>query len=182
MNQPVAVITTGIGQDAAAMCVYEVLLRCGAAATMRDATYSGTSGWSPQLGGVLNNGSCEAGRANDNGRITRVGDVCVSPFAVNWSCRQASWSMTAEGYPNQCTFPKQLFSAQSDFLFGQCEFTGSTARAALPFADEVIAAARKGLGVTPPLVQRPEKLQKDESQLWSDMAQGTKVCRIIVVY
>ncbi|KIY99607.1 hypothetical protein MNEG_8352 [Monoraphidium neglectum] len=29
MRQSVAVITTGIGQDAAAMCVYEVLTRCG---------------------------------------------------------------------------------------------------------------------------------------------------------
>lgn len=60
---------TGIGQDAAAMCVYEVLLRCGR--WVKDATYAGTSGWSPQLGGILNNGTCEGGQANANGKITR---------------------------------------------------------------------------------------------------------------
>lgn len=51
------------------MCVFEVLLRCGA--RVKDAVSSGTSGWSPQLGGILNNGTCEGGKANDNGRITR---------------------------------------------------------------------------------------------------------------
>ena len=51
------------------MCVQEVLMRCGG--LIKDATYSGTSGWSPQLGGVINNGTCEAGKANGNGKIAR---------------------------------------------------------------------------------------------------------------
>jgi hypothetical protein len=51
------------------MCVLDLLLRCGP--RVRDALFSGTSGWSPQLGGVLTNGTCEAGAANGNGRLTR---------------------------------------------------------------------------------------------------------------
>jgi hypothetical protein len=51
------------------MCVYEVLTRCGH--LVREATFSGTSGWSPQLGGIINNGSCEAGSADTNGKVAR---------------------------------------------------------------------------------------------------------------
>jgi hypothetical protein len=58
--------------------------------------------------------------------------------------------MTAEKFPNVCNFPDQLFSAQSDFLFGKCSFHGPTVLASIPFALEVTAAAQKGLKTMPP--------------------------------
>lgn len=70
----------------------------------------------------------------------RTGDVCVSPFSVNWDCRKASWSMSAEGYPNQCTFPQQSFLSADASLFGQCQFTDVSARE-LALSDEVLGAA-----------------------------------------
>lgn len=50
-------------------------MRCGP--VVKDATYSGTSGWSPQLGGVINAGTCEKGEGNNNGQIMRCARVGV---------------------------------------------------------------------------------------------------------
>ncbi len=58
---------TGIGPTSSALCVIDVMQKCGS--RVRDVFFSGTSGWSPQLGGVLNNGSCSS--PNTNGQITR---------------------------------------------------------------------------------------------------------------
>ncbi|KAI8467059.1 MAG: hypothetical protein J3K34DRAFT_524060 [Monoraphidium minutum] len=170
MRQRVAVVTTGIGPEATAMCVFEVLTRCGR--DIRDATYSGTSGWSPQLGGILNNGSCEAGSANSNGKLARIGDVCVSPFAVNWDCRIAPWSGTAAGYDDQCTFPGQQFGPLDPQLFGICAYYSGPVTSSLGLADEVLAAAAKGAASFPP---RPASIEATEKQYWAAMANGTKV-------
>ncbi len=61
------VVCAGIGPAAAALCTLEVLSACGA--HIREILYFGTSGWSPQFGGVLNPPNCQA--ANNNGRINR---------------------------------------------------------------------------------------------------------------
>ena len=58
--------------------------------------------------------------------------------------------MTSQAFPNVCSFPDQLFNAQSDFLFGQCSYYGPVIQASLPFAAEVTAAAKKGLKTVPP--------------------------------
>lgn len=63
----------GIGPLASGLCVNDILNRCGP--LIKDVFYSGTSGWSPQLGGVINTGTCESGSANTNGQIVR----CVAP-------------------------------------------------------------------------------------------------------
>lgn len=78
----------------------------------------------------------------------RLGDVCVSAYSVNWDCRQASWSETADNYPNQCTFPKQRNGPSSEFLFGQCQFTNVTQRE-LSLADEVLSAAAAKANLLP---------------------------------
>lgn len=74
--------------------------------------------------------------------------MCVSPFSVNWDCRMASWSMSAAGYPNQCTFPQQSGSPAQSSLFGQCQFTDVTQRE-LTLSDEVLKAATAGAGSLP---------------------------------
>lgn len=66
--------------------------------------------------------------------------MCVSPFSVNWDCRKASWDASAQGFPNQCSFPEQAFGASSSELFGQCQFT-DISRAQLAMSDEVLAVA-----------------------------------------
>ncbi len=79
----------GIGPPAAGLCTLEVVSACGP--WIREIIYFGTSGWSPQLGGVLNPPECS--KANDNDRIARLGDICISPFTVNWTCKKATWDM-----------------------------------------------------------------------------------------
>lgn len=73
--------------------------------------------------------------------VCRLGDVCVSPFAVNWDCRLASWTQTAKAYPNQCTFPEHFEGPFATCLFGQCVFTNIPA-GSLALSDELIRAAR----------------------------------------
>lgn len=76
----------------------------------------------------------------------RVGDICVSPYSVNWDCRQASYLQTcgvSQG-GNQCVYPEQNYDASASYLFGQCEFYNIT-KGELALADEVLAAlAAKG--------------------------------------
>lgn len=65
-------IHAGIGPLAATLCIYDVVQRCGS--FIKEVIFSGTSGWSPQLGGVMTNGTCDAGRVagvNGNGKVTR---------------------------------------------------------------------------------------------------------------
>jgi hypothetical protein len=52
----------------------------------------------------------------------------------------ASWDDSAQGFPNQCTFPQQQFGPASQQLFGQCQFT-DVSKAQLAMSDEVLAVA-----------------------------------------
>lgn len=74
------------------------------------------------------------------GACCRIGDICVSPFSVNWDCRQASWQQTAAGFPNECTYPAQNYGPADSFLYGQCQFTDVTPQQ-LALSDEVLAAS-----------------------------------------
>lgn len=51
---------------------------------------TGTSGFTPVVGGVLNPPNCNAS-APATATPTHIGDVCISPFSVNWQCKLASW-------------------------------------------------------------------------------------------
>ena len=110
--------------------------------------------------------------------------MCVSPFAVNWACRKASWGMTAANNPDQCTFPDQLFSAMDTDLFGECYFAGLPASSSVSLADELTAAARATFSGAPSntsvfkasfSLARPAKIAGDEAKFWGYMANGTQV-------
>jgi hypothetical protein len=155
---------------ASATCAFDLLRLCGP--YVKDIFYTGTSGWSPSKGGIINNGTCEAGAANPKTEITRIGDVCISPLAVNWDCRKASWEQGSAGHPNQCTFPGQSFDASSSFLFGQCQFANVTA-AQFSLADEAIAASQTASGKAA-LPIRKAVIQGEEVDFWSQMDTGVE--------
>ena len=35
---------------------------------------------------------------NNNGEITRIGDLCLSTVAVQFDCKEASWQQQCQGY------------------------------------------------------------------------------------
>mmetsp|Transcript_35032 Transcript_35032/g.63020 ORF Transcript_35032/g.63020 Transcript_35032/m.63020 type:complete len:504 (-) Transcript_35032:1083-2594(-) len=168
LNQPVLVVTTGIGPTTASLCAQEILTSCGS--MIDEAFYVGTSGWSPQLGGVLNPPDCDS--ANSNGRISRIGDLCISPFSVNWQCKKSSWSQQSSGFPNQCFRPEEAYGPNATFLYGLCEFYEDNMDANLRLADQFLQAARSESTLLnmPP---RPAAVVNMESNFWNLMSKGT---------
>ncbi|KAK9916545.1 hypothetical protein WJX75_003915 [Coccomyxa subellipsoidea] len=137
LNQPVVVATSGIGPVAAAMCTME-MLQCSS--LIKDFVYVGTSGWTSQLGGVLNApGSC--GEANLPRDLARIGDIAVTPYAANWACKLADYSGQCKGAPNLCSYPEEIYGPQEARLYGDCVFSQSS-KAMLNLADELISATR----------------------------------------
>mmetsp|Transcript_12443 Transcript_12443/g.26864 ORF Transcript_12443/g.26864 Transcript_12443/m.26864 type:complete len:491 (-) Transcript_12443:204-1676(-) len=169
MGQPVLVVTTGIGPSAASLCTYEVVTACGS--WIKEMVYFGTSGWSPQLGGVLNPPDCSV--ANDNQRIVRTGDVCISPFTVNWTCKKATWDMQAQGVPNQCTRPREVAGPNATELFGQCMFYKDNTHFNLMLSEELLEAARSYMGAGN-FPRRSANVSAQEKRYWSTMSRGTR--------
>jgi hypothetical protein len=57
----------------------------------------------PQVGGALNApGSCAPPNVTHQ---SRLGDIAVTPYSVNWQCKLASWTEQCTGYPNICNYP-----------------------------------------------------------------------------
>ncbi|EFJ50281.1 hypothetical protein VOLCADRAFT_89239 [Volvox carteri f. nagariensis] len=168
MGQDVLVVTTGIGPTAAGLCVQELLTPCGP--YISEMIYFGTSGWSPQLGGVLSPPDCD--QANDNGRITRVGDVCISPVSVNWVCKKSTWVMQSEGFPNQCFRPEETEGPNATALYGECLFATDNLDGNLALSDALIGAVRTPRGSSS-LPYRNELVAELEARYWGLMSQGT---------
>jgi hypothetical protein len=165
MGRSAIVVTTGIGPSAASMCTLEVMTHCGP--LLSEVLYFGTSGWSPQPGGMLNPPSdCE--KANWRPKVARLGDVCVSPLSVNWACHKGSWEGAAKGYPDQCYAPKESNGPGDTFLFGECQFYKDNLKSNLDLADDVIAAALSSRSFPP----RSLNVTNEEHLYWSTMAQG----------
>lgn len=165
MGQQALVVTTGIGPSAASLCTYEVLSHCGP--LVREAIYFGTSGWSPQQGGLLNPPSCSA--VNWRPNVTRTGDVCISPFSVNWTCKKSSWSAQAAGAPNQCSRPEEGAGPADTPLFGQCQFYEDNIRDNLRLADNLIDVATSSLSARN-FPARSRNVTDHERGYWSAVA------------
>ncbi len=104
------VVATGIGPVAAALCTLELLV-CGQ--WIKDIVYVGTSGWSPQRGGVLSvqpyeGQEAECVDANPSHVPNRIGDMCVSGLAVNWVCKKADYLQQCGRVDTLCTMPGVL--------------------------------------------------------------------------
>ncbi|KAJ3344216.1 hypothetical protein HDU93_000006 [Gonapodya sp. JEL0774] len=139
MGQKVIIAGTGIGPLAATTCVLDFMNNCGI--YVKQVIYSGTSGWSASVGGIISNGTCDKGLPNPNIKPTRIGDVCVATNAINWDCRLASFNQTAGGYPDQCAVPKESSTIDESFLFGKC-FWNNFTKAHTDFADDIVSAAK----------------------------------------
>mmetsp|Transcript_8826 Transcript_8826/g.29203 ORF Transcript_8826/g.29203 Transcript_8826/m.29203 type:complete len:478 (+) Transcript_8826:283-1716(+) len=175
LGQHVLVITTGIGPMSAASCMLE-LVHCGH--IIKDVIFSGSSGSSPQVGGVLDPDNCT--EAN-GGEIMGIGDVCVTPFSVNFDCHKSTWESDSKDYPNICNLPGQEAGPDRADLFGDCIYTGSVA-----LADEILAASRKLKYLDPseaaephapafpgPKTQFYATVARDEGVYWGAMSAGT---------
>lgn len=175
-QQDVVVITSGIGPEAAALCV-SYITQC--ASNIKDLIYPGTSGWSAQRGGALNavSGAPLNSCPTPNGATprTRLGDVAVTPYSVNWECKDASWTEQCNNFPNVCTYPVEEAGPTVSSLYGQCIFSMKTA-ANTALADEIIAATQ-----SPQYAASAAGLQNTfnqtilpyETAYWNTTTQGT---------
>lgn len=159
----------------AALCTLE-LLKCGR--WIKEIIYVGTGGWSPQLGGVISidpypGQSVGCGAANPLAKPNRLGDMCVSPLAVNWVCKKADYRQQCSERPTLCTLPKETSGPSASELYGQCEFTTHTVKQRALVA-ELQAATQAAIdkGVMP---TRDAQTASFESSYWSAMANGTAV-------
>ncbi|KAK9866626.1 hypothetical protein WJX84_004816 [Apatococcus fuscideae] len=135
-GQPVALIATGIGEVKAAICTSEVL-QCGD--YINDIIFSGTAGFTPQVGGAVDPSDCTM--PNTMGAPAKIGDLCITPFAVNWNCREGSFKEACAAFPNQCGAPGYDLGPDEAGLYGQCLFTTFN-QADLTLSDELISAAQ----------------------------------------
>lgn len=166
VGQRVVLVTTGIGPLNAAVCITE-LLQCRK--YISALVFSGTAGYSSQIGGVLN----ADGSVNRSPTVLRLGATCVSPFSVNWDCQQVDWTQACAGYPNVDSLPTEFYGPEAGFLYGQCIFSTAT-QASTALTDEILKAARanahNGMLKTP---TRFPNVQFNENIYFNNMSKGT---------
>lgn len=175
LGQHTVVIATGIGPVDAALCTLELLV-CGR--WIKEIVYVGTSGWSPQSGGVISidpypGQTTGCGAPNPLVKPNRVGDMCVSPLAVNWACKKADYLQQCQGRTTLCTLPDQVSGPSEAQLYGQCEFTSHFAGQQALVAelqDATQAAIDEGAMPT-----RDATTAAWERSYWTGMANGTGV-------
>ncbi|GAB4815300.1 hypothetical protein N2152v2_002346 [Parachlorella kessleri] len=169
LGQPVAVAVTGIGEVASSICATTLLNRCGT--RIKEILFFGTSGWTPQPGGVLNADDCSA--ANPSPEIVSIGDLCVTPFSLAADCREASWGQVAAGYPDVCTLPQQSAPPNASSLFGECLFS-QAAPGSLALAQELTGVARAA-AVAGAYPTQPFGVAQYQEGYWGAMSNGTGV-------
>ena len=164
-DQNVFVVTTGIGPVSAALCTHHFMLACSK--HVRELVFFGTSGWSPQMGGVIDSKRGCNDTIHSRKPIARIGDVCITPMAVNWDCKKSSWSQQAAGYPNVCTHLAEDSSPVNESLHGMCLF-GSPLPSSLALANKILTLAKTTI-----YPERPTSIQHAEMLYWNAMANGT---------
>lgn len=169
MGQNVTVVSSGINAQNSALCTME-LLNC--ASHIKDFIYAGTAGFSAALGGVINPTDCM--EVASPSTLTRLGDVCVSPFSNNWECRLASWSQQCGGFPNQCVEPMLTDNLTVDGLYGKCSFD-SYDQASVSLADEIILATKtlRDMKMDGNSLTRNPEVSSYEELYWAAMSNGT---------
>lgn len=167
MGQNVTVISSGINAQSSALCTLEVL---SCASHIKDFIFQGTSGFSAAVGGVVNPPDCM--EVAEPSTVTRLGDVCVTPFANNWECKLASWTEQCGGYPNQCVEPQVTDNFTVAGLYGECNFD-SYDQASVDLADEIVNAAKSNSNALSSL-QRNAAVAAYEEDYWAAMSNGTQ--------
>lgn len=81
-------------------------------------------------------------------QVTRIGDLCISPFAMDATCRVASWQQQAAGYPDACSMPQQAVGPAEERLLGKCLFA-SAHRGSLELTAALQTAAAAAAGAYP---------------------------------
>lgn len=105
--------------------------------------------------------------------MNRIGDICVTPFSVNWDCKQTDWNQQCGGFPNLCYQPTETYSINASFLYGECIFIKAP-QASLDLTTEIVNAARTP-AFTLNTPQRISNLSSVETRFWSVMANQTGV-------
>lgn len=80
-------------------------------------------------------------------QITRLGDVCVTPMSINWSCKLADWVGQAQGYPNMCFLPGEIEGPSVASLYGDCVFDTHT-DGSIDLAREILKASEGENGLS----------------------------------
>lgn len=128
-KHPVVVAVTGMGTDAAATCMQEILFHYKHG--MKEVIWSGIGGITPQKGGVYD----KEGIRRKEGEPIYLGDLCVSPNAYNYDLHHSSvtdWGSTGTWHQPGNGWWKTRWNNRNLYA------SGSTT-----LADEVIAAAKQ---------------------------------------
>lgn len=156
----VVLAATGIGPTAAAICLSEILL---CAHQVKEILYSGTAGWTPQVGGLLDTEDCS--RAQPARKITRLGDVCVSPYSMNFNCKLADYAAQVVGAPNLCALPLEDVGPSASYLYGDCVFA-TPDKKSVALTKRVFAAVTSAKAKLA-MPKRTKKVSDYESAYWA---------------
>ncbi|KAA6418770.1 MAG: hypothetical protein FRX49_11258 [Trebouxia sp. A1-2] len=139
---------------------------------IKEIIWMGTAGYSPQQGGVIDTlRGCDA--ANPSTAITREGDLCITPWAINWDCKLTDWDDQCAGFPNVCSDPTNEDGPEVSSLYGECIFSTYTG-ADMALTMEVQAAAEAAS-----FPARSDNLNLYEEEYWNITSDSTGVSYVL---
>lgn len=159
-GSPIMLITTGIGNDRAGLCLRSLLSVYHA--TTKEILFLGTGGFSPARGGIVNSDDCDTPASAAKADLVTLGSVCVSPLTTNWDCHKCVWP---EKVDSACMDSGCSLHDRAD-LFGDW---GCSYYSTCSLADEVIEASAGGADLNAP----PPLLFELQARYWSAMSNGT---------